>query len=117
MSHLGHSNQAYRYFSTISIDKKEANASYLKLPSVNTSPHPYVIIDKTERPFLTVIIYEITPLENSSRHSQILKELMKTLITSSQNCQEIQTNKKVLGGIIKRIGFCPGLNSAKSAGV
>ncbi|MBW0559551.1 hypothetical protein O181_099266 [Austropuccinia psidii MF-1] len=37
---LRHSNAAYKNFSSISIDKKEANASWLKLPSINTLPHP-----------------------------------------------------------------------------
>ncbi|MBW0556967.1 hypothetical protein O181_096682 [Austropuccinia psidii MF-1] len=57
MSHLGHSNSAYKNFFTISIDKKSANASWLKLPSVNTLPHPYVPIYKTKQPFLQLNIY------------------------------------------------------------
>ncbi|MBW0477164.1 hypothetical protein O181_016879 [Austropuccinia psidii MF-1] len=32
ISHLGHLNTAYKSFSTISIDKKEANSSWLKHP-------------------------------------------------------------------------------------
>ncbi|MBW0549870.1 hypothetical protein O181_089585 [Austropuccinia psidii MF-1] len=40
-----------------------------------------------------------------------------TLISLSQNQQEIETNKQVLGGIMKGIGFCPGSDSGKSAGV
>ncbi|MBW0556940.1 hypothetical protein O181_096655 [Austropuccinia psidii MF-1] len=51
---LGHSNTAYKNFSSISIDKKAANASWLKLPSINTLPHHYVIIDKTQKPYLPV---------------------------------------------------------------
>ncbi|MBW0591566.1 hypothetical protein O181_131281, partial [Austropuccinia psidii MF-1] len=69
MSHLGHSNTEYRIFSTIGIDKKSANESWLKLPSLNTLLHPYVLIDKTKNPFLPVIIYEITPFDNSPGHS------------------------------------------------
>ncbi|MBW0592050.1 hypothetical protein O181_131765, partial [Austropuccinia psidii MF-1] len=57
MSHLGHSKKEYQKFLTISIDKKSANASWLKLPSLNTLPHPYILIDKTTKPFLPVIIY------------------------------------------------------------
>ncbi|MBW0497248.1 hypothetical protein O181_036963 [Austropuccinia psidii MF-1] len=38
MLQLGHS--AYKSFSTLSIDKKAANASWLKLPSINTLPNP-----------------------------------------------------------------------------
>ncbi|MBW0499472.1 hypothetical protein O181_039187 [Austropuccinia psidii MF-1] len=57
MSHLGQSNMAYKNFSAISIDKKSANASWLKLPSVNTLPHPYVLIEKIRKPFIPVIIY------------------------------------------------------------
>ncbi|MBW0543174.1 hypothetical protein O181_082889 [Austropuccinia psidii MF-1] len=115
MSHLGHLNRAYKDFSTISIDKKSVNASWLKLPSVNTLPHPYVIIDKTEKPFLTVIFQEITPFENSSGHAQILKYLIMTLMTLSHNGQEIKTNKQVLVGIMKVIGFCQGSYSGKSS--
>ncbi|MBW0463229.1 hypothetical protein O181_002944 [Austropuccinia psidii MF-1] len=85
MSHLGHSNTEYKKFLNISIDKKLANSSWLKLPSINTLPHPYVLIDKTNKPFLPVIIYEITPFEVSSGHSQILKDLIMTLISLSQN--------------------------------
>ncbi|MBW0567741.1 hypothetical protein O181_107456 [Austropuccinia psidii MF-1] len=44
ISHLGHSKTAYKNFSTSPIDKKSANASWLKLPSINTLPHPYVHI-------------------------------------------------------------------------
>ncbi|MBW0534952.1 hypothetical protein O181_074667 [Austropuccinia psidii MF-1] len=39
-----------------------------------------------------------------------------TLRSLSQNIQEIETNKQVLCGIIKGIGFRPGSNSGKSAG-
>ncbi|MBW0490532.1 hypothetical protein O181_030247 [Austropuccinia psidii MF-1] len=35
----------------------------------------------------------------------------------SRNCQEIKTNKQLLGGIMKGIGFCPGSDAGKSAGV
>ncbi|MBW0505974.1 hypothetical protein O181_045689 [Austropuccinia psidii MF-1] len=56
-SHLGHSKTAYRNFSTISIDKKSANASWLKLPSVNTLPHSYVLVDERKNQSLPVIIY------------------------------------------------------------
>ncbi|MBW0529601.1 hypothetical protein O181_069316 [Austropuccinia psidii MF-1] len=117
MSHLGHSNTAYKSLSTISIDKKSANVSWLKLPLKNTLHPPYVIIDKTKRPFLPVIIYEITPFDLSSGHSQILKDLIMTLMSLSKNKQEIKINKQVLGGIMKGIGFCPGSYSGKSAGV
>ncbi|MBW0548661.1 hypothetical protein O181_088376 [Austropuccinia psidii MF-1] len=102
-------------FSSISIDKKEANASWLKLPSINSLPHPYLIIDKTQKPYLPVCIYEITPFDVSSGHSQILKDLIITLMSLSQNSQEIKTNKYLLGSIMKGIGFCPGSDAGKSA--
>ncbi|MBW0548314.1 hypothetical protein O181_088029 [Austropuccinia psidii MF-1] len=35
----------------------------------------------------------------------------------SQNRQDIKTNKPVLGGIMKGIGFCPGSDAGKSEGV
>ncbi|MBW0460406.1 hypothetical protein O181_000121 [Austropuccinia psidii MF-1] len=57
MSHLAYSNTAYKDFSTISIDKKAANAQWLKLPSVRPLTHPYVIINETKKPFLPVLIY------------------------------------------------------------
>ncbi|MBW0577333.1 hypothetical protein O181_117048 [Austropuccinia psidii MF-1] len=117
MSHLGHSNKEFKNFSTILIDKKSANASWLKLPSLNTLPHPYILIDKTTKPFLPVIIYEITPFDNSSGHYQLLQKLIMTLISLSQNQQEIKTNKQLQGGIMKGIGFCSGSDSGKSAGV
>ncbi|MBW0554666.1 hypothetical protein O181_094381, partial [Austropuccinia psidii MF-1] len=34
----------------------------------------------------------------------------------SQNHQEIKTNKQLLGGIMKGVGFCPGSYAGKSAG-
>ncbi|MBW0540309.1 hypothetical protein O181_080024 [Austropuccinia psidii MF-1] len=117
MSHLGHSNTEYKNFSTISIDKKSANVSWLKLPSLNTLPHPYVLIHKTKKPFLPVIINETTPFDSSSGHSQFLQSLIMTLISLSQNQQEIKANKQLLGGIMKGIGFCPCSDSGKSAGV
>ncbi|MBW0498217.1 hypothetical protein O181_037932 [Austropuccinia psidii MF-1] len=85
ISQFGHSNTAYKNLSTISIDKKLANASWLKLPSINTLPHAYVLIDKTNKQFLPVSIYEITPFEVSLGHSQILKYLIMTLMSLSQN--------------------------------
>ncbi|MBW0554255.1 hypothetical protein O181_093970 [Austropuccinia psidii MF-1] len=88
---LGHSNTAYKNLSTISIDKKSSNASCLKLPAINNLSHHYVLIDKTHKPFLPVCIYEITPFEVSSGHSQILKDLIITLMSLSQNRQEIKT--------------------------
>ncbi|MBW0575394.1 hypothetical protein O181_115109 [Austropuccinia psidii MF-1] len=117
MSQLGHSNKEYKNFSTILIDKKAANSSWLKLPSINTLPQPYVLIDKTHKAFLPVCIYEITPLDVPSDHSQILKDLIITLMTLSQNFQEIETNKKVLGDIMKGIGFFPQSEAGKYAGL
>ncbi|MBW0552782.1 hypothetical protein O181_092497 [Austropuccinia psidii MF-1] len=117
MPQLGHSNAAYKNFSSISIDKEAANASWLKLQSIKTLPHPYVIIDKTQKPYLPVCIYEITPFDVSSGNSQILKYLIIMLISLSQNHQEIKTNKQLLGGIMKVIGFCPGSDARKSTGV
>ncbi|MBW0564028.1 hypothetical protein O181_103743 [Austropuccinia psidii MF-1] len=38
MPQLGHSNAEYKKFSTISIQKKAANASWLRLPSINNLP-------------------------------------------------------------------------------
>ncbi|MBW0554490.1 hypothetical protein O181_094205 [Austropuccinia psidii MF-1] len=116
MSQLGHSTSEYETFSTISIDKKAANVSWLKLPSINTLPHPYVIIDNTQKLYLPVCIYEITPFDLSSGHSQILKDLIITLFSLSQNFQEIEMNKQLLGGIVKGIGFCPGSDAVKSVG-
>ncbi|MBW0590155.1 hypothetical protein O181_129870 [Austropuccinia psidii MF-1] len=40
-----------------------------------------------------------------------------TLISLSQNQQEIKTSKQLLGGIMKVIGFHSGSDSGKSAGV
>ncbi|MBW0520922.1 hypothetical protein O181_060637 [Austropuccinia psidii MF-1] len=85
MSHLGHSKREFRNFSTILIDKKSSNASCLKLPALNTLPHTYILIDKTKNPFLPVIIYEITPFDNSSGHCQSLQKLIMTLMYLSQN--------------------------------
>ncbi|MBW0578011.1 hypothetical protein O181_117726 [Austropuccinia psidii MF-1] len=85
MPQLGHSNAAYKNFSSIVSDKKAANASWLRLPSINTLPHPYLIIDKTQKAYLPVCIYEITPFYISSGHSQILKDLIITLMPLSQN--------------------------------
>ncbi|MBW0477262.1 hypothetical protein O181_016977 [Austropuccinia psidii MF-1] len=53
MSHLGNSNRDHKNFSTISIEKKKSNVSWLKLPSVNTLLHPDVIIDKTKKYIFT----------------------------------------------------------------
>ncbi|MBW0576775.1 hypothetical protein O181_116490, partial [Austropuccinia psidii MF-1] len=103
MSHLGHSNKEYRIFSTISIDKISANASWLKLQSLNTLPHPYILIDKTTKPLFPIIIYEIKPFDDSSGHSQLLQNLIMTLMSLSQNRQEIKTNKQLLGGIMKGV--------------
>ncbi|MBW0559832.1 hypothetical protein O181_099547 [Austropuccinia psidii MF-1] len=117
MSHLGHSKKEYKTFSTISINKKSANASWLKLPSLNTLPHPYILIDKATKPFLPFIIYETTPFDNSSGNSQILQNLIMTLISLSKNQQEIKTKKQLQGGIMKVIGLCSGSDSGKYAGV
>ncbi|MBW0585647.1 hypothetical protein O181_125362 [Austropuccinia psidii MF-1] len=117
MSHLRHSNTEYKNFSTNSIDKKSANASWLKLPSLKTLPHPYVLIDKTKKPFLPIIIYEIMPFDNSSGHSQMLRKLIMTLISLSKNRPQIKTNKQLLGSLVKGIGFHPGSDSDKSTGV
>ncbi|MBW0511891.1 hypothetical protein O181_051606 [Austropuccinia psidii MF-1] len=117
MSHLGHSNTEYKKFSIISIDNKSSNASWLNLPSLIALPHTSILIDKNKKPFLPVIIYEITTFDNFSGHSQMLRNLIMTLISLFQNQQEIQTNKQVLGIIVKGIGFCPSSDSGKSAGV
>ncbi|MBW0527958.1 hypothetical protein O181_067673 [Austropuccinia psidii MF-1] len=73
MSHLGHSKKEFKNVSTILIDKKSANASWLKLLSLNTLPQPYILIGKATNPFFPVIIYEITPFDNSYGHSNAAK--------------------------------------------
>ncbi|MBW0560362.1 hypothetical protein O181_100077 [Austropuccinia psidii MF-1] len=103
MSHLGHSNTEFKNFSTILIDKKSATSSWLKLPSVNTLPHPYILIDKTKKPFLPFIIYEITPFDLSSVPLSNPKRLIMKLMSLSQNQQEIKPNKQVLDGIMKGV--------------
>ncbi|MBW0579237.1 hypothetical protein O181_118952 [Austropuccinia psidii MF-1] len=40
-----------------------------------------------------------------------------TLMSLSQNQQEIENKNQLLGGIMKGIGFCSGSDSGKSAGV
>ncbi|MBW0591123.1 hypothetical protein O181_130838 [Austropuccinia psidii MF-1] len=62
-------------------------------------------------------MYEITPYDNSSGHSQMLQNLIMKLMSLSQNQQEIKTNKQLQGGIMKGIGFCSGSDSGKYAGV
>ncbi|MBW0507526.1 hypothetical protein O181_047241 [Austropuccinia psidii MF-1] len=47
----------------------------------------------------------------------MLQNLVMTLMSLSQSQQEIKTNKQLIGGIMKGIGFCPGSYSGKSAGV
>ncbi|MBW0534311.1 hypothetical protein O181_074026 [Austropuccinia psidii MF-1] len=76
MSHPLHLNREYKTISTISIEMKAANSSWSKLPSLNTLPHSYLIIDKTKKPFLPVIIYEIMSFGNYSGHSQISNDLI-----------------------------------------
>ncbi|MBW0549532.1 hypothetical protein O181_089247, partial [Austropuccinia psidii MF-1] len=92
MSHLGHSYTEYKNFSAIFIDKKSANASWLKLPSLNTLPHPYILIDKNKKPFLPVIIYEITPFDNSFGHCQMPQNLLMKLRKSGLNPHQIETD-------------------------
>ncbi|MBW0554165.1 hypothetical protein O181_093880 [Austropuccinia psidii MF-1] len=114
---IGHSNRSYKNISTISIDRKSANTTWLKLPSLKTLLHPYVIIHKAQKIFLPIVIYEITPFKNYSGNSHILKKPIITLINVFQNWEEIKTNKHFLGQIMKGIGFHPGSDSGKSAGV
>ncbi|MBW0570924.1 hypothetical protein O181_110639 [Austropuccinia psidii MF-1] len=85
MSQLGPSNRSYKNAPSISIVKKVSNATWLNLPSLNTLPHPYVIIDKTKNPSLPFVIYEITPFDNSSGNSDFLQSLVIALMSISQN--------------------------------
>ncbi|MBW0486666.1 hypothetical protein O181_026381 [Austropuccinia psidii MF-1] len=51
MSHLGHSNKEFKNFSTISIDKKSANASCLKSHHSTLSPIIIYSLIKQKSPF------------------------------------------------------------------
>ncbi|MBW0585674.1 hypothetical protein O181_125389 [Austropuccinia psidii MF-1] len=105
-------------FFILTLDKKNnENASWLKLPPHKLLPRPYVLINKHNKPYLPILIYQIHPFRIPTPVFHKLQKLLITLNKLANNCQNITTNSDMLDGIMKGIIFCHGSDSGKSAGV
>ncbi|MBW0561524.1 hypothetical protein O181_101239 [Austropuccinia psidii MF-1] len=105
-------------FSILTLDKKKnENASWVKLPSHKKLPRPYVLINRHNKPYLPIFMYQIHPFSSPTPVFHKLQNLIITLNKLANNRQNITTNSDMLDGIMKGIGFCQGSYSGKSAGV
>ncbi|MBW0552773.1 hypothetical protein O181_092488 [Austropuccinia psidii MF-1] len=65
-------------FSIITLDKKnDENASWLKLPPQKLLPRPYVLINRDNKPYLPIFMYQIQPLRMPT---PIFHKLQKLII-------------------------------------
>ncbi|MBW0496765.1 hypothetical protein O181_036480 [Austropuccinia psidii MF-1] len=105
-------------FSILTLDKnKNENASWLKLPPQKQLPIPYVLINRHNKPYLPIFMYQIHPFSSPTPIFHKLQKLIITLNNISNNRQNITTNSDMLDGIMKGIGFRQGYDSGKSTGV
>ncbi|MBW0557798.1 hypothetical protein O181_097513 [Austropuccinia psidii MF-1] len=114
----GHLGLYNHNFSILTLDKKSnKNASWLKLPPLKLLPRPYVLINRHNKPYFPILMYQIHPFRSPTPIFHKLQKLIITLNKLANNRQNITTNSDMLYGIMKGIGFFQGSNSGKSAGV
>ncbi|MBW0466807.1 hypothetical protein O181_006522 [Austropuccinia psidii MF-1] len=105
-------------FSILTLDKKNSeNASWLKLPPQKLLPIPYVLINRHNKPYLPIFMYQIHPFSSPTPVSHKLQKLIITLNKLENSPHNITTNSDMLDGIMKGIGFRQGSDFDKSAGV
>ncbi|MBW0561827.1 hypothetical protein O181_101542 [Austropuccinia psidii MF-1] len=97
--------------------KKNENASWLKLPQHKQLPRPYVLINRHNKPYLPIFMYQIHPFSSPTPVFHKIQKLIITLNKLANNRQNITTNSDMLDGIMKGIGFCQGSDSGRSSGV
>ncbi|MBW0545748.1 hypothetical protein O181_085463 [Austropuccinia psidii MF-1] len=113
--HLGIYNPK---LSILKLDKKkDENASWLKLPPQKLLPRAYVLINKHNNPYLTILMYQIHPFRSPKPVFHKIQKLIITLNKLANNCQNITTSSDILDGIMKRIRFFQGSDSGKLAWV
>ncbi|MBW0462155.1 hypothetical protein O181_001870 [Austropuccinia psidii MF-1] len=83
------------------------------------NPHntPYILIHATVPYELPVIIYQVRCFINPRLIFTNLKDLIISLNNLAHIRQNITTNKNILAGIMRGIGFRQGSDKGKSAGV
>ncbi|MBW0557163.1 hypothetical protein O181_096878 [Austropuccinia psidii MF-1] len=105
-------------FYIITLDKKNnENASWLKIPPHKRLPRPYVLINRHNKPYLPIFMYQIHPFSSPTPVFHKLQKLIITLNELSNNHHNITTNSDMLDGIMKGMGFRQGWDSGKSSGV
>ncbi|MBW0527499.1 hypothetical protein O181_067214 [Austropuccinia psidii MF-1] len=105
-------------FSILTLDKKiNENASWLKLSPHKLLPRPYVLINRHNKPYFSILMYQIHPFSSPTPVFHKLQKLIITLNTLANNHQNMTTDSDILDGIMKEIGFFQGSDSGKSAGV
>ncbi|MBW0567768.1 hypothetical protein O181_107483 [Austropuccinia psidii MF-1] len=104
-------------FSILILDKKNnENASWLKLPPHKLLPRPYVLINRHNKPYFPILMYQIHPFRSPTPVFHQLQKLIIRLNNLANNHQNITTNCDMLDVIMKGIGFGQGSNSVKPAG-
>ncbi|MBW0566707.1 hypothetical protein O181_106422 [Austropuccinia psidii MF-1] len=104
-------------FSILTLDeKKNENPSWLKLPPHKLLPRPYELINRHNKPYLPILMYQIHPFRIPTPVFHKLQKSIITLNKLANNHQNITINSVILDGIMKGIGFCQGSDSGKLAG-
>ncbi|MBW0587314.1 hypothetical protein O181_127029 [Austropuccinia psidii MF-1] len=113
--HLGFYNPS---FSILTLDKKKnENSSWLKLSPHKQLPRPYVLINRHNKTYLPIFMYQIHPFRSPKPVFHKLQKLIITLNKLSNNRQNITTNSDILVDITKGIEFSQGSDSGKATGV
>ncbi|MBW0527441.1 hypothetical protein O181_067156 [Austropuccinia psidii MF-1] len=94
-------------FSILTQDKKSnENASWLNLPPQKLLPRPYLLINRHNKPYLPIFMYQIHPFSSPTPVFHKLKKLFIKLNKLANNHHNITANSDMLDGIMKGIVFC-----------
>ncbi|MBW0535286.1 hypothetical protein O181_075001 [Austropuccinia psidii MF-1] len=105
-------------FSILTLDKKNnENASWLKRHTHKLLPRPYVLINRHNKPYLPIFMYQIHQFRSPTPVLHKLQKLIIKLNKLANNHHNITTNSDMLDGIMKGIGFHQGSDSGESTGV
>ncbi|MBW0523623.1 hypothetical protein O181_063338 [Austropuccinia psidii MF-1] len=80
-------------FSILTLDKKKnGNSSWLKLPPHKQLPRPYVLINRHNKPYFPIFMYQIQPFRIPKPVFHKPQKLIITLNKLANNSQNITTN-------------------------
>ncbi|MBW0553422.1 hypothetical protein O181_093137 [Austropuccinia psidii MF-1] len=96
-------------FSILTLEKtKYENASWLKIPPQKLLYRPYKLINKHNKPYFQILVYQIHQFRSPTPVFHELEKLIIKLNKPSNNHQNITTNSDMSDGIMKGMRFFQG---------